>query len=162
MPEPDYHDNSQSQRFLIFQLLDQNENQSEELRKILLNDLKYLGGPINSFQQKTWKELKINIRKLPNTDEKKNVWVAEFKYVSDAQKAYNNLQDCSRVQAWLANLNKSSTNVENDNDNDKLTLEFRITNILLSVGFVVVIVVSIVSSIVAFRSNLFEVSLVYK
>ena len=154
MPEPDYHDNTRSHRLLIFQLLLENANQSEELKLYLENELRDLGGPIKSFQQTTWEELSFEIQNLPNVDEKKNIWVAEFKYVSDAHKAYNNLQDFSGVQAWLSNSNKRS-------NNDKPTVEFRITNILLSVGFVVVIVVSIISSVLAFQSNLFEVSLVF-
>ena len=158
MPEPDYHDNTQSHRLLIFQLLHENADQSEELKPYLEEELRDLGGPIKSFQQTTWEELSFEIQNLPNVDEKKNIWVAEFKYVSDAHKAYNNLQDFSEVQAWLSNSNKRS---KNPDSNDKPTVEFRIRNILLSVAFVVVIVFSIVSSVLAFQSNSFKVSLVF-
>ena len=128
---------------------------SETLMEILKTEMKHAGGPVKDLQSyKSWANNNSGIKKAANIGKKeeKNVFVVEYFHASHVQKAHNYISERNDEASWLAADNKD------DHSNDETALNFRTGNILLSIGFIFVIVASIFSSALAFQSNLFEVS----
>ena len=109
------------------------------------------------------KKIKINVKVSDQT----KCWVVEFKKAKDTSKAYKALKSFGGVKAsyTLKSDQKSTSKSLNKRENNNNTVEeyvkprfiIRISNVLIFIGFILLVISSIAFSIIAFQNNATQV-----
>jgi len=162
-PESDTYRN---QRRLFLEFSDEVPSKKDKAK--FEEIMKNCGGPLkNCLPYSDWKEKNKDIKTIVR--KKKKCWVVEYKKVKYAHKAYEALKSFGgvKVSYSLPSYEKTMTNNDggkdrnldkNEEENVKPHFPLRIGNILITVGFICIIVCSIVFSIYAFQNDLFEIN----